>query len=80
VDCRFAVFTAALSIWRRAECAYLRDTSRERERSRLARAQAPVENPVEARRRADFAAMQTFRPGYAFWRHVFTLPSCLTLF
>ena len=31
-------------------------------------------NPVEARRRADFAAMQTFRPGYAFWQHVFTLP------
>ena len=23
-------------------------------------------------RRADIAAMQTFRPGYAFWRHVFT--------
>jgi transglycosylase-like protein with SLT domain len=29
---------------------------------------------IEARRRADFAAMQTFRPGYEFWRHVFTLP------
>jgi len=29
---------------------------------------------VEARRRADFAAMQEFRPGYGFWRHVFTLP------
>jgi hypothetical protein len=29
---------------------------------------------VEARRRADFAAMQRFRPGYEFWRHVFTLP------
>jgi hypothetical protein len=29
---------------------------------------------VEARRRADFAAMQTFRPGYEFWRYVFTLP------
>jgi hypothetical protein len=29
---------------------------------------------VEARRTADFAAMQTFRPGYEFWRHVFTLP------
>ena len=27
-----------------------------------------------ARRRDDFAAMQTFRPGYAFWQHVFTLP------
>ena len=33
-----------------------------------------VENPVEARRQADFAAMKTFRPGYAFWQHVFTLP------
>ena len=29
---------------------------------------------VEARRRADFAAMQRFRPGYEFWRHVFTMP------
>jgi hypothetical protein len=29
---------------------------------------------VAARRRADFAAMQAFRPGYEFWRHVFTLP------
>jgi hypothetical protein len=27
-----------------------------------------------ARRRDDFVAMQTFRPGYAFWQHVFTLP------
>jgi hypothetical protein len=30
-------------------------------------------DPVDARRSADFAAMQTFRPGYAFWQHVFTL-------
>src|SRR5580765_1989496 len=29
---------------------------------------------VEARRRADFTAMQQFRPGYEFWRHVFTMP------
>ncbi len=29
---------------------------------------------VTARRRDDFAAMQTFRPGYPFWQHVFTLP------
>jgi hypothetical protein len=28
---------------------------------------------VEARVRADFAAMQAFRPGYPFWRHVFTM-------
>ena len=27
-----------------------------------------------ARRRDDFDAMQTFRPGYPFWQHVFTLP------
>jgi hypothetical protein len=31
-------------------------------------------NPVEARSRTDFAAMQTSRPGYAFWQHVFTMP------
>jgi hypothetical protein len=30
-------------------------------------------DPVEARRRADFVAMQAFRPGYAFWQHVFTI-------
>jgi hypothetical protein len=33
-----------------------------------------AERIVDARRRADFAAMETFRPGYEFWRHVFTLP------
>jgi len=27
-----------------------------------------------ARRRDDFAAMKAFRPGYAFWQHVFMLP------
>ena len=27
-----------------------------------------------ARRRADVAAMQAFRPGYPFWQHVFTIP------
>jgi hypothetical protein len=31
-------------------------------------------DPVEERRRADYVAMQTFRPGYAFWQHVFTVP------
>jgi hypothetical protein len=30
--------------------------------------------PVEARLRADAVAMQEFRPGYPFWRHVFTIP------
>jgi hypothetical protein len=41
-----------------------------------ASAQSPnaADNLVEARRRADFAAMQAFRPGYAFWQHVFTIP------
>ena len=29
---------------------------------------------VEARTRADVTAMQKFRPGYEFWRHVFTMP------
>ena len=36
-------------------------------------AHVPI-NPVEARRVADFAAMKTYRPGYAFWQHVFTMP------
>jgi hypothetical protein len=29
---------------------------------------------VAVRRRADLAAMETFRPGFAFWQHVFVLP------
>ena len=39
-----------------------------------AHAPSAADNPVEARRRADFAAMQAFRPGYAFWQHIFTMP------
>ncbi len=37
----------------------------------------PVRRAAEftaARRRDDFAAMQTYRPGYAFWQHVFIMP------
>jgi hypothetical protein len=33
-----------------------------------------VSDASHARLRADAAAMRTFRPGYPFWRHVFTLP------
>jgi hypothetical protein len=33
----------------------------------------PAGTPVEARLRADTDAMREFRPGYPFWRHVFTL-------
>ena len=33
-----------------------------------------TDSRMSARRRDDFAAMQTFRPAYAFWRHIFTLP------
>jgi hypothetical protein len=29
---------------------------------------------VSRRRQDDFAAMETFRPGFSFWRHVFVLP------
>lgn len=29
---------------------------------------------VQARVRADVAAMRAFRPGYPFWRHIFTVP------
>jgi hypothetical protein len=29
---------------------------------------------IAQRRRDDFAAMETFRPGYPFWQYVFTLP------
>jgi hypothetical protein len=28
----------------------------------------------QARLQGDLAAMQTFRPGYAFWQHIFTIP------
>jgi hypothetical protein len=34
----------------------------------------PGTNAVEARLHADVAAMRAFRPGYEFWRHVFTIP------
>jgi hypothetical protein len=37
-------------------------------------AHAVAETAIEKRRRADFAAMQTFRPRFAFWKHVFILP------
>jgi len=40
----------------------------------IAAAEAAADDPVEARRRADVAAMELFRPGYSFWRHVFTIP------
>ena len=33
-----------------------------------------ADDAVQARRREDVAAMQAFRPGYAFWRHVFMIP------
>jgi Transglycosylase SLT domain len=47
-----------------------------RANANVAVAQAPpaADNPVDARRRADFAAMRAFRPGYAFWQHIFTMP------
>jgi hypothetical protein len=34
----------------------------------------PAWNHVESRRQDDVAAMRTLRPGYAFWRAVFTIP------
>jgi hypothetical protein len=33
-----------------------------------------AKDTVEARLRADVAAMQAFRPAYPFWRHVFAIP------
>ena len=39
-----------------------------------ARAPETAIDAVKARVRADLAALQTFRPGYRFWRHVFTIP------
>ena len=38
------------------------------------RAPQAAGDAVQERLRADVAAMQTFRPGYPFWRHVFTIP------
>ena len=41
----------------------------------VSRTQLPhAADRAAARRQEDFAAMQTFRPGYGFWRHVFTIP------
>ena len=53
------------------------DVITRRANARPVAAHAPVaaaDNPVDARRRADFAAMRAFRPGYAFWQHIFTIP------
>jgi hypothetical protein len=51
-------------------------TRRANASAQAAVAQAPsaAENPVDSRRRADLAAMRAFRPGYAFWQHIFTMP------
>jgi hypothetical protein len=38
------------------------------------RAPQTARDAVQARLRADISAMQAFRPGYPFWRHVFTIP------
>ena len=38
-----------------------------------ANAPRAVVDAIDARVRADVAAMQAFRPGYRFWRHVFTM-------
>jgi hypothetical protein len=35
---------------------------------------------VSARLQSDLDAMQTYRPGYAFWRHVFTIPDGRVVF
>lgn len=29
---------------------------------------------VESRRASDYAALQTYRPGFSFWQHIFTIP------
>ena len=42
--------------------------------SRAAQASNGAVDVAAARRRDDFVAMQTYRPGYPFWQHVFTLP------
>ncbi len=51
-------------------------TRRANAEAKAVAAQAPPtpDNPIDARQRADFAAMRTFRPGYAFWQHIFTMP------
>jgi len=46
----------------------------------LPEAAPTTDDPVETRRRADFAAMQAFRPGFAFWQHVFTIPDGTIVF
>jgi hypothetical protein len=45
-----------------------------------ARASNGAADVAAARRRDDFAVMQTFRPGYPFWQHVFTLHDRLIAF
>ncbi|MGH8518143.1 MAG: transglycosylase SLT domain-containing protein [Panacagrimonas sp.] len=35
---------------------------------------ADVPEDIEKRRNDDFETLQSFRPGYTFWRHIFTIP------
>src|SRR5689334_13247245 len=74
-----ALAVVCLAIPLAASNVVLRLSDNEPVRRSAVTTQAPS-NPVEARLRADVAAMRTFRPRYPFWRHVFTIPDGLIAF
>ena len=43
-------------------------------------AEQSVQDYTQARLQADLAAVQTFRPSYPFWRHIFTIPDGRIIF
>ncbi len=45
-----------------------------------ARVELAAQPYIQARYRADLAAVQTFRPSYLFWQHIFTIPDGRIIF
>jgi len=70
------ITTPRWSVVTRGESAQAAAAPAQRAQAAAAPAETPpsAESPVAARQSADFEAMRTFRPGYAFWQHVFFLP------
>jgi len=73
---KVAVFVAAVAIAGTAGVVNRHEVTQAVEDIMVARAILPTDaaTRMEARRVADIAAMEQFRPGYPFWKHVFTIP------
>src|SRR5262245_34585742 len=69
-----AIALATLAIGMPASHVARRSSAQTAANEAATRAPQTARDAVEARVTADIAALQTFRPGYRFWRHVFTIP------